>query len=1115
MDVKVGDILKMERGTGAEGCAVKADIVLIASEDEDGVVYVETSQLDGETSIKPRKAHQTTQILTSITDLEKAASIGGGIHATIDGPSNKIYTWQGVLFTHGGVKAPLSTKNIVWRGSSIRKTAWAYGLVIYTGKDTKQGQNLKRTKRKLSFFAKKVNELVAGIFIFKHVLLFPLCILSIVWRNDNVNAHWYITEILRQYSDIEIFFLNYMTYFVLLSFLIPISLFVTVEFCKVNQILLMKWDEKMMYKMPGVGWVGCRPKTSDLNEQLAVVKYVFSDKTGTLTENVMRYMEGCVIDKTGKWRKHTEVNDTGAINRAAGGEGAAAVYTNIAEAEKPEIRYLACMSICHTVVPFIDTDTGKINFEGSSPDEVALVSAAADNQFVLRKRTSKDIFVAIGGTEVAFTILQELEFTPTRKMMSMVIQDESGAIYLLCKGADSSVFKALRPNSLTDEALAQGNDIVVRYATSQYRTLCMAYRTIEKDDYEMWSQKYNGVQTELGKTVEMVDAVCGQIEHDLEMIGIAAYEDKLQDGVPDTIKFLTDSGVVVWMLTGDKLETGIEIGKTCGLVGDAEIVPVHVSKELADNPLFADDAELLDTEREYRRKRRESLVEQKLESALDLAVQQKKKITIAIDGTTLDIIQSQKDRHLEARFMELARSIHSAVCCRLTPGQKGYIVNLFQNDGETALAIGDGANDATMINAAMVGIGIIGLEGSQAELASDYAIPRFRFLIRLLAVHGRYAMYRNARCVCFSFYKNAVLSLCMVYFAVFSAFSGTTFFDSWLLAVKNTIFSFFPPLFMGCYGKDISEEALMDPALGPVLYSQMKGGLYFDAFSITMWAVAAIVHGSLIYWFCFPTQLTDDTDPWSGRNGGLIQTGTYAMTMVVFCVLTKAAIHIHYVNSIQVAGVVGSMLLYPLWLALYAAVPSVFGDVAFYGMGDPLFSDPKHYLYALLAAVGFVLTFDFTGVYLQRKLKPTLRDLCADYYEFRNPPWGKDRPFFGCCADVAHGVLPEITSPLLDPMPSPQPSEEHRNGNGNRGPPVVENVLNPPVVLPDPDLIPLRLALQPVPERRMPPLPVSFAVASSHRSPSPPTSPPPPLPREPPPSSPPPSSRDISNLPLT
>eukprot|EP01063_Lacrimia_lanifica_P031426 TRINITY_DN5178_c0_g1_i3.p1 TRINITY_DN5178_c0_g1~~TRINITY_DN5178_c0_g1_i3.p1 ORF type:complete len:1449 (+),score=423.25 TRINITY_DN5178_c0_g1_i3:68-4348(+) len=1040
MNIRVGDIIKIERNE-----AVKADVVILASDDDDGVVYIETSQLDGETSVKPRKAKHETVYLNepnAIHDATLAAStVSPRTHATnesecypglqlsVDHPNPKIYSWQGVLTTGGSEKVALSTKNVIWRGSSVRKCAWAICVVIYTGHCTKQGKNLKKAKRKLSFFMKKVNAIVLSIFILKHFLLIPLSCLTIWWR-DAHDDHWYVSETGRGESDVEAFFMNYMTYFVLLSFLIPISLFVTLELCKVQQFMSMKWDQDMMHFMQGLGWVTCRPKTSDLNDQLAVVRYVFTDKTGTLTENIMRYMEGAVLcTGQGRWVEHNECTEPGSLGRnpdtqaLLNSEYDSLLATGGAAADL--VRYISCMCACHTVVPFVDEHNPEVvNYEGTSPDEVALVKAAADNGFALLKRTSKIMDLMIGGQKVSFEIICELEFTPTRKMMSIVLKDEAGKMIILTKGADSSVMANLAPSFAAEHPtlMKQGQEIVGKYASKQYRTLCFAYRHVEQEEYDAWQQRYNAIQTQLGKTDEMVDEVCIQLESKLHLVGVAAYEDKLQDGVPDTIRFLVDAGVTVWMLTGDKIETGIEIGKTCGLAEDAEVIPCYLPRdidaEMASVPptpvgsgelsQAGTDADQDLSPQDYMQLRKERLMAQKIASALERAEaivasaakpdhMGPRKVTIAVDGPTIDVLQGQKDGTLAKNFMELSKFIHSAICCRLTPSQKGYIVTLFQREtGETALAIGDGANDATMISAATVGIGIIGLEGSQAELASDYAIPRFRFLKRLLAVHGRYAIYRNARCVCFSFYKNIVLSLCMVFYAFYSAFSGMSVFDSWLLAIKNTLFDFLPPFLMGCYGKDISEEVLMDAKVGPQLYRQVREqGLYFNNLNVLVWLLSSILHGFLIFWSAFPLLEQDDADPIDGRTGGVIHTGTVMMSMVVFTCITKAAIHIHQVTSIQAGGIVFSYIFYVLFLVAYAAVKSVFGDTAFHGTRDMLFNDPKHIFYILFAVFGVVVLCDFTVVYIQRQTMPSLRDIWSQFYPYKNPPWAHSRPLFG------------------------------------------------------------------------------------------------------------------------
>eukprot|EP01063_Lacrimia_lanifica_P031425 TRINITY_DN5178_c0_g1_i2.p1 TRINITY_DN5178_c0_g1~~TRINITY_DN5178_c0_g1_i2.p1 ORF type:complete len:1396 (+),score=464.33 TRINITY_DN5178_c0_g1_i2:144-4331(+) len=1033
MDVKIGDVILLERNA-----TVKADVVILSSDDEDSVVYIETSQLDGESNVKTRKALPETHHIQTPADvmqmLGTRADGGGpgaaqgvdpecGPYLEIDAPNPRLYTWQGVL-QMGATRLALSTKNAIWRGSNVRKCNWAVCVVIYTGPVTKQGLNLRPTKQKYSFLSTKVNWIVLSIFVVKQVLIFPMCgMAAFVWPREHAD-HWYL-----QLGDPSWqeqageFWMKYMTYFILLSFMIPISLFVTLEMCKMAQFFAMRWDHHMLHFIQGVGWIGCRPKTSDLNDQLAVVRYVFTDKTGTLTENIMRYVQGAILSpRSALWVEHNEDIQPGSIGvipalNAYATDTYAGVLSTANGAADDVVRYLSCMSMCHTVVPFTAPGEAAITYEGTSPDEVALVKAAAENGFELLKRTSKKMTVRIGGAVHELSILAELEFTPTRKMMSIVLEDEGGRVIVLTKGADSSVIKSLADTFSNRDHLASCQETVVRYARMQYRTLVFGYREVPMAAFEAWKATYDAVNTRLGKTEEELDAVCLKLETSLQLVGVAAYEDKLQDGVNETIKFLTDAGLTFWMLTGDKIETGIEIGKACGLAHDAEIISLYVkdaeveyySSSMGDTATLSSEQNSKLVEARVRREK-EIILEAKMQAALEAVedIDDGRRVCIAIDGDAFDVIEGQADGTLRSLFFKLSQFIHAAMCCRLTPAQKAYIVKMFQDEtGETVLAIGDGANDATMISAATVGIGIIGLEGSQAELASDYAIPRFRHLTRLLAVHGRYAVYRNARCVCFSFYKNIVLSLCMVLYSSVSGFSGTAVFDSWVLAVKNTLFDFFPPFLIGCYGIDLSDEILMHPLYGPGLYKQMRTKeLYCNPLTIGLWIFSALFHGVVIWFLCLPILQGDDVDPENGRQGGLIHTGVYMMTMVLVTVLAKAAMHIHQMTAVQASGIAVSFLLYPLFIVIYSALPSLFGDTMFHGMAGPLFADPKHYLLGFLAVVATTVVFDFTALYVQRHLFPTLRDAFADYYQYKDPPWGKERSVFGLWSRVAHGVVP-------------------------------------------------------------------------------------------------------------
>eukprot|EP00756_Hemistasia_phaeocysticola_P006710 Hpha_TRINITY_DN13967_c0_g1::TRINITY_DN13967_c0_g1_i1::g.35385::m.35385/K14802/DRS2, ATP8A; phospholipid-transporting ATPase len=992
-ETRVGDFIKLHRGD-----AVKADFIVLASADDDSIVYVETSQLDGETNIKPRKGRHGTEHLNSE---EALMSVIGKVSVEVDQPNDKLYRWQGALNIAGEDPQPLNVKQAIWRGSSVRKTAWAIGLVVYTGMQTKQGMNLKKKGRKMSNLVKKLNLLILIIFGIKNILIFLICGLSVGWA-DSATGHWYVRYWVEHFSSVERFFLNYLTLFILFSFLIPISLFVTVEFCKGMQIMLMRWDHEMYRWIPDQEiWHTCRPRTSDLNEQLGSIRYIFSDKTGTLTENIMRYVQGVVVgvhrQDTREMIDHVEVSGEhatpGNMKISAGGTAADKLWSGDLLDETggsggQVARFVACISLCHNVVPF--EQGGGWTFEGASPDEVALVRCAGENGFLLTQRTSKNAVIEVNGTKHNFDVLEELEFTPTRKMMSVVVRDGRKQIFVLTKGADSSVLTNLAKGELSEKDSVLLNTKLSGYGKLGLRTLVVAWRHISTEMFQDWHKRFVALQSSTIRTDEAVDQLCLELEANLTLAGVAAYEDKLQDGVPETIRFFVNAGVVVWMLTGDKLETGIEIGRTCGLIcPPSESHPsggvlhlVELSKELAEDPTLKDTGDIDPAEKEARRKRQIGIIAAKMERALSLAAAGEK-VTLAIDGLSLDLALHEDNLHI---FAKCCKAIYSAVCCRLTPSQKAKIVDLFQTEsGETALAIGDGANDATMIGVAKVGVGIIGLEGSQAELAADYAIPRFRHLKRLVAVHGRYALYRNAFCACFSFYKNLVLTVNQFYFAMYCGFSGTTVYDSWLLAVKNTLFTFLPPLFIGCFEKDIPEPTLEDPVSGPPLFRELAQGKYFDTNTIALWFGTAVLHGTVIFWTSFEVANSQQWDPDGGRVGDIHVTGLNLMSGVVFCVILKGMLHLRHITALHVGSAIVSALFYPFFLFTYSAIEPMGFDALieeshFYRMAwETYFADPKSWLFLLLFSVGVVVPLDAAVVAFQRSFRPTLRDLWQRY----------------------------------------------------------------------------------------------------------------------------------------
>lgn len=374
------------------------------------------------------------------------------------------------------------------------------------------------------------------------------------------------------------------------------------------------------------------------------------------------------------------------------------------------------------------------------------------------------------------------EFNSDRKRMSVVVSDPEGNIYLFCKGADSFVYALLSPNQ--EDLKEKTNDHLTEYAKTGLRTLTLAYKKLTQKEYDAWNEKYYQATIAQTDREGELAKVANLIEQDLILLGATAIEDKLQNGVPETIANLAEAGVKLWVLTGDKPETAINIGFSCKLLTDHQVLLIvnGEKRSQAYNDLKA--------------KMEQQEKDPKAEYAL------------IIDGVTLEHLL-----RAEYKFdlLSCATKCKAVVCCRVAPIQKAKVVKLVRKNIESAvtLAIGDGANDVAMIQAAHVGIGISGFEGRQAVQVSDYAIAQFRYLERLMLLHGHWNYKRITTLIVYSFYKNCVFALTAFWFMAYCAFSGQTLYDSYSISVYNVLFTGLPILIIGTFDKDVGELILL------------------------------------------------------------------------------------------------------------------------------------------------------------------------------------------------------------------------------------------------------------------------------------------------------------------
>lgn len=586
--------------------------------------------------------------------------------------------------------------------------------------------------------------------------------------------------------------------------IVPISLYISIEIVKTIQAFFIHRDLEMYYEPLDYP---CVPKSWNIADDLGQIEYIFSDKTGTLTQNVMEFKK-CSIAGTAYGSGMTEAS-IGALRRegknvtqleleeletqlqqekqamlAALESAAPNAYLrpgdltvvslplaevlsghtdspDYAERQEQAVCFFRALALCHTaLVARLDDD--KVHYKAESPDEEALVSAARDLGFVFLKRSHQELQVQVLGQQETYEPLHVLAFNSTRKRMSVILREPgSGRILLLAKGADSVIFERLALDH-DPHLMERTSKDLETFAKAGLRTLCVAYKYIDSDTYAQWAEGHAAAAASFVDREDRVDESSALIEQGLYLLGATALEDKLQQGVPDAIAQLRRAGIKVWILTGDKLQTAIEIGFSCNLLStdmDIFIISSDTATEAeaqinaaADKVAAAGRPILVGGQSRTLPSNTASLP----------SAPPRDGFAVVIDGETLKWALSKEHKPL---FLALSTQCEAVVCCRVSPAQKAQVVRLVKDGcGSMTLAIGDGANDVAMIQEAHCGVGIAGKEGAQAAMSADYAVGQFRFLVRLLLVHGHWSVVRMARMHCVFFFKNIIWTLCLAWF---------------------------------------------------------------------------------------------------------------------------------------------------------------------------------------------------------------------------------------------------------------------------------------------------------------------------------------------------------------
>ena len=923
-DINVGDIVKIAKDDN-----FPADIVLLNSSEPKGICYIETKNLDGETNLKHKLASKDT--ISYFSDISRADDLVLSIRC--EDPNPMIYQFYGVLDL-SGTTIPLSNEQFLLRGSSLKNTDWIVGIVVYTGHESKIMLNSSNAKTKYSKLETQMNKQIIFVFLMQLALCVTCALFYAIWFSQNKdNTDQYLELTTSQDNTLLQFVILFFSWMLIFTNFVPISLLVTLEMVKFLQAIFISWDLKLYYEE---GDIPARVQSSNLNEELGQINHVFSDKTGTLTCNVMEFRKCSIMGVSYGTEERLKTEKASNVDF---------VDPNFNPSDQNAEDFLLHLATCHTIITEEKED--EIEYRASSPDELALVNAAKyfGIKFIGRDG-DQNILIDLKGKVVKIAVLNVIEFNSDRKRMSVIVRLPDGRIRLMCKGADSIILPRLVNSKVIESTWEHLED----YANSGLRTLVIAYKDLTDRDYESWNSEFVAAMGDIHNREEKIAKLAEELEQNMDLLGATAIEDKLQDKVPETIKNLRSAGVKVWVLTGDKIETAINIGFSCSLLTSG------MARILVQG-------------------QRSNEVQEELKTALStFKISPSSEFALIISGEAL--IKATKKEIIED-LVAVTDNCSVVLACRVSPQQKAEIVEMIRERKPTCrtLAIGDGANDVNMILAAHVGLGISGLEGQQAARASDFSVGQFCHMQRLMFVHGRECYRRNATLICYNFYKNVLLVTPLFFYGFFSVFSGQVLYNMWLYQLFNMFFASMPICVYAIFDKEIDYDEIENE---PKYYNLGLKGNLFSTSVFWGWILEATLQGLAITILVVYSVCSVTGSHSTGRIDSMYVASVIIISLVVICVNMKVVIfsYTHYWFSVLIVAL--SILVYfsvCFMITDWFPIHVYFDNFNARGASSRMFENPNFYFASVVLIYGsfFIQPFLKEGISLYYFRKSTTR----------------------------------------------------------------------------------------------------------------------------------------------
>ncbi|ELP94432.1 hypothetical protein EIN_047150 [Entamoeba invadens IP1] len=910
--IKEGNIIEI-----SENEMMPCDCVIL---DKTNVSF-ETSQINGETFLKAKKGISFLQGIKEDEMKRVECSI------FVNNPTIPFEDFSGKAVLNEQTQQ-LSIENFVCRGCVMRSSGTILVLATYIGKETKQKLNSNRHDLKWSYIIKMTNFYSIALFF---INLLMALVNTFLYKPYANNQPWYI-EFQRHNGAVKFF-----SEVIESNNIIPISLFVTMEIVRVVQTWYINHDGDMAtLNDTSIAMNSC------LNEELGRVNYILTDKTGTMTQNHMTLKKFSISGKiygnpddesdglSSDMDEHKDATKTEALSSSEGNE----ITPNIVEFDAKKViddynnnmkrrivitEFFKTLTICQSVD--IRREGEDLNYFSSRSDEVALVAVSKECGFELFEKTAESVSISIFDEQKTYRILKQFPFTPERRRMSVIIYD-GNEITMYSKGSEEMMSERVKEMAISRKLIEQ-ND---QFNKEGYRTLLICSKKIDKEYYINWLE--NGENED-------------DIERDLILIGVTAVEDKMQEGVRESVLKLKEAGIKVWMVTGDHREISKDIGYSSGIL-ERGLVTSNIVKRT-----------------------KEELNEQ-LKKDYEMWKRKKVNINLVMDGESLESAVEEENCKLFTKILGLSRG---CVFCRCTPKQKEKLASFVnKSKGSCSLAIGDSLNDVSMINKAKIGIGISTGQDMSAAHTADYSIPAFRFLVKLLLVHGRYFYRQNSVVYFYSLYKNFIVVATSFLYNLFCKSSQIDTIERSCYTSYNILFTSIPIFIFGIADRDIPPYVLYT---NPKLYKNRE---YYSPLNALFWLLDGLVASIGIFFISYVASYTNSVLP----NGKVIDLNGFSFTIFVSILL---------VTNLKIVTIIkrytwfhfGSLLFTFLVIILYLFIQQaiLYTDWMWYNIFVEMLQTP--YFYLLVILITFLLTAkDLLWKHFKKSILPDAKHIAEE-----------------------------------------------------------------------------------------------------------------------------------------